>query len=168
MLIKTILLSAILISALSCKSIKIPDRVETDITIVETLRDTTVYLTDSASIRALVECDSLGQVKIKEIQSLKSGKHLKPPDIKIIRVSPKQSVIEATCQVDSLAIFLILKDREKTSVTTITKTIITKKPWSNWQKIQLWFGRISFLALLIYLGFVTGLFKMILKTIKPI
>ncbi|NJN27154.1 MAG: hypothetical protein HC819_14840 [Cyclobacteriaceae bacterium] len=168
MLQKTIILALILIAAASCKPFKIPDRVETDITIVETLRDTTVYLTDSASIRALVVCDSLGQVQIKEIQSLRSGKHIKPPDIKIIRISPVQSIIESTCKIDSQAVYLKIKDREINNMTTVTKTIIKKRPWTAWQKAQLWFGRLSFVGLIIYLGFVTGLFKMILKAIKPI
>lgn len=61
------------------------NQVTTDTTlIVETLRDTVIRLeADSSMMRALLECDSLGQVHIKQLLEWRGGDKLKPPEFKI-------------------------------------------------------------------------------------
>lgn len=61
------------------------NQVITDTTvIVETLRDTVIrFEADSSMLRALLECDSLGQVQIKRLLEWRGGDKLKPPEFKI-------------------------------------------------------------------------------------
>lgn len=60
-------------------------QVITDTTIiVETLRDTVIEIqSDSSMLRALLECDSLGQVQIKQLLEWRGGERLKPPKVQI-------------------------------------------------------------------------------------
>jgi hypothetical protein len=103
----------------------------------EVVRDTTILLpADSSMVRALLECDSLGQVRIKEISELRAG--LKStPKIKII-----DNYIELECKVDSQQIYLYWQDRYENrqsfsdksenvnSSLTVKEKIIKKKlPW---------------------------------------
>lgn len=75
--------------------------------VVETLRDTVVRIeADSSLLRALVECDSLGQAHLRELLEYQAGERLKPP-----RVAIRDNVLTATAEVDSLSIYLRLKDR---------------------------------------------------------
>lgn len=103
---------------------------------VETIRDTTIYLpADSSAIEALLECDSLGRVYIKEILDLKTGKRVKP-DIQI-----RDNIITLSCtEEDSIAIALYYKDIYErlyiakvdslsTSTVITDEVIITRSPW---------------------------------------
>jgi len=54
---------------------------------------------DSASIKALMACDSLGNVYIKQIASLQTGHSVKPS------VSIQDNYIYLKCDVDSLAVY---------------------------------------------------------------
>jgi len=103
----------------------------------EVVRDTTILVpADSALIRALLECDSLGQVRIKEISELRTGQKTKP-SIKIT-----DNTIEIECKVDSHLVYLYWKDRyekqqsfsdkaEAVNTSLIVKEKIVKKrlPW---------------------------------------
>jgi hypothetical protein len=71
----------------------------------EVLRDTAFIVgADSAMIQALIECDSLGRARIREIAALKSGLHVAPPQIAI---NPN-NILTATAQVDSFFIYATL------------------------------------------------------------
>ena len=61
---------------------------------------------DSAMIRALIECDSLGQAHIRQLLEYQAGQRVNPP-----RVEIRDNVMTATSKVDSMAIYLALKDR---------------------------------------------------------
>ena len=108
---------------------------------VETLRDTVVTVkADSALIRALIECDSLGQAHIRQLVEYRAGERLRPPKIDI-----KDNVLTAAAQVDSMAIYLQLKDRlqvrehNKSEIKVIHQTVETNRlTW--WQKWLLWIG----------------------------
>ena len=102
----------------------------------EVIRDTTIYLpADSAYIVALLECDSMGEVRIKEIIDLKSGKNI-TPSIKIV-----ENVIRIGCTTeDSVAISIYWKDiyesKYKEYVSNIEvntsvedEKIIVRSPW---------------------------------------
>lgn len=54
---------------------------------------------DSASMQALLECDSLGQVYIKQLLDYQSGKYIKPK-IKLV-----DNIIKVEAKVDSMAIY---------------------------------------------------------------
>jgi hypothetical protein len=54
---------------------------------------------DSASIKALMACDSLGNVYIRQIASLQMGQNVKPS------IQVKDNYIYLKCNVDSLAVY---------------------------------------------------------------
>lgn len=106
------------------------------ITQSETIRDTVIQVAaDSAIIRALLECDSLGQVHIRELLEYQAGSRLRPPKINVT-----DNVLTATSSVDSMSIYLTFKERleqrisTKTSDTTTEKTVEVNRP-SAWQRL---------------------------------
>lgn len=96
------------------------DRQATDSVVVrEVVRDTVVTVAaDSSLIRALIECDSIGQAHLKQLEEYRAGERLKPPRIEIC-----DNVLTATAEIDSMAIYLTLKDRYKEQVRVEEKTV---------------------------------------------
>ena len=87
----------------------------------EVLRDTVVTVeADSSLLRALVECDSLGQAHLRQLAEYRAGDRLPPP-----KVSIRDNVLTATAAVDSMAIYLTLKDRF-TESTKIEREVVTQ------------------------------------------
>ncbi len=116
------------------------------IKIVETIKDTTFLIKpDSATIKALIYCDSLGNAHIKEITELRAGQRVKQ-DIKL-----ENNVLTTTATIDSAAIYFQYKNthaqefkqekikeinksqekQENSSDTNIKKTVY-KLPWWIW------------------------------------
>ncbi|MFR9574293.1 MAG: hypothetical protein SNG79_01375 [Rikenellaceae bacterium] len=131
------------------------------ITVVETLRDTVVVIErDSSLIRALVECDSLGQAHFKELIEIRSGRDVTPPKLEL-----KDNILTATAAVDSMAIYLTLKDRytehKQVETITVTNTIETNY-LTRWQKWMYNLGCIALGVLVCLVGFA------IFKIFKPI
>jgi hypothetical protein len=92
----------------ACKTVKIEPARETVIETREVIRDSIVTVpADSSMIRALVECDSTGKAKIKQLLDMFSGSRTKPPRISI----GADNVLTAECDVDSMSIYLLLRDR---------------------------------------------------------
>lgn len=118
----------------------------------ETLRDTVVRIrADSASIRALLECDSLGRVRMRELLSLKASGRMPPPTISI-----KDNVIHVQAKVDSMSVYLALKDRYQTRIrsdTSIRERVVPVYVQRTWQKFLCWSGALLWLLLLGWLGF---------------
>jgi hypothetical protein len=81
----------------SNNSTKVDSGVVTKIEYVE--KEIIKSVPDSASIKALLECDSTGQVYLKQLMELKSGKYIKP-QIKLV-----DNIIEVAAKVDSMAIY---------------------------------------------------------------
>lgn len=77
------LIALSVLSLTSCRATRLSTssqlKQQTDsIIISQTLRDTTIIARpDSSMIQALIECDSLGWARIKEIQRYQAGEHLK-------------------------------------------------------------------------------------------
>lgn len=177
-MIKISILASILLLVSSCvRPPQLPDRQETTV-IVERVKDTTIYVSDSASIQALIECDSLGRAFIREIEQITSGKIIKHPVITIDQkpgkqgdiVLPPRSVLIAKCIIDSAAVYLSWKERDTTTTRVIRPPPeIIRRPWNTWQKIQLWTGRICILLIVGYVAYKfqihTKLLKIILKLI---
>ena len=126
--------------ASACQTIRyvpIEKTVETKTELIEVVRDTTIYIPpDQAIVKALVECDSTGQILIKQIETLQ-GKLNAKANIRIV-----ENTIIADCICDSLSIYLQLKDRyQTTSVnTTETKIMWLEKEWKWWQRTLIWCG----------------------------
>jgi|LSQX01.2.fsa_nt_gb hypothetical protein len=88
--------------------------------VTETLRDTFVDIkSDTASIKALLKCDSLGNVYLEHISELKLGNKVKP-EIQII-----DNIITFDCIVDSIAVYFVWKERftEKSDTTVIQEPV---------------------------------------------
>lgn len=119
------------------------DRSQTDsVRVVETLRDTVVRLAaDSSLLRALVECDSLGQARLRELEEYRVGDRLSPPSVTI-----RDNVLTATARVDSMAIYLTLKDKLK-EVIKIEREVVTQMVEVNrltwWQTLWVRVGQIA-------------------------
>ncbi len=110
-------------------------------TIRELERDTVVEVqADSALINALLECDSIGNVLLKQITAYEAGKHVKPP-----RLDIQDNVLTATVKVDSFGIFMTLRDRymERTDfMESQEKEIVYVNRLNGWQKFRIWIGNI--------------------------
>ena len=96
-------------------------------------------------VKAWLECDSAGQILIKQIETLQ-GKLNAKANIRIV-----DNTIIADCICDSLNIFMQLKDRYQTTTvnTTETKVLWMEKELKWWQKMLLWTGGISLIAIII-------------------
>ena len=113
-------------------------------------RDTMVVVTaDSSWLKALLECDSTGQVIMKELIAYQTGKHVVIPEVDI-----KDNVLTTRVKVDSFGIFLKLRDKYEMLTEARVETIETVKEVNRlkgWQEICIVFGIIFIIQLIIYL-----------------
>jgi hypothetical protein len=126
----------ILVFTAGCKVAQpLPVR-ETVIETREVVRDSLVVLpADSSLIRALIECDSTGKASITSLPDVIAGLRTRPPGLSI----GDNNILTAKCDVDSLAIYLALKDRYYKEVETVVETIeVNRLRW--WQTTLMWLG----------------------------
>ena len=87
---------------------------------------TVVVAADTASIRAFLECDSLNNVVMRELQ-IANGRKVAP------EVKFKYGVLEVTMPVDSEAVYIAWKERyvQVTDSTKVSKVTVVKEkpPW---------------------------------------
>lgn len=151
---KRLLFIFLTIALLGCRSQKPvaseqKERIVTNREVIETLRDTMIYVSDSASILALVKCDSAGQAYLSEIQALRLGKLMQPS----ITLSNSQLTVD--CKVDSAAIYLTWHERfeQINTDTSVSKTEVIQVNYvTKWQLTQMWFGRIFMVSILILIA----------------
>ena len=124
----------------------------------EIIRDTVIQVQpDSSILQALIQCDSTGRARLKEIQTLKESARLQQSIKMEADPLPYQpTVITVKATVDSMGIYLTYKDRFKESVETREiETIIEKEVnilhW--WQKLLMWAGGI---VITITVGWIIG------------
>ncbi|MCD7963029.1 MAG: hypothetical protein LUF90_05655 [Rikenellaceae bacterium] len=94
----------------NCAVRKIPtsfNSISSDTVIIkETFRDTLIAVkADSSMIKALLECDSIGQVRMKELIEYRQGDKVSIPQVKI-----SENILISSVVVDSMDIYLSLKD----------------------------------------------------------
>jgi len=101
---------------------------------------------DNALIRALLECDSVGQVHIKNLLDYQAGNRLKPPQIHV-----ENNILTAISQADSIQIYLTLKERytEKQMDNKVTEYKYINY-LTRWQKIRLWAANLLLIILPVY------------------
>jgi len=92
--------------------------------VIEKQLDTVLFtLPDSASIVALIRCDSLGNAYLSEIEKLKTGRAVRPS----LTVKDNKAIFD--CKVDSMAVYLKMYRRfESQTDTTSVKRYVEKKP----------------------------------------
>lgn len=138
----------------NCRTVRVvaQSEVKSDtVIVVETLRDTLIRVdADSSMIQALIECDSLGRTHLKQLVSYQAGDRLKPPEITI-----KDNIITASARVDSLNIYLQLKDRYKEvrKAEIITKVVEVNK-LTRWQRFIYTLGCVALGAVVVWCGVV--------------
>ena len=152
-------LIAILIAflAISCsRKLAPPEVAQRDSTVssslIEKVRDTVIVVSpDSSLVLALLECDSLNRVRIKEILSYKSGRDLPPPALSI-----KNNVLTVQANSNERKLFLQLKDRyfellRQKNEKAIQTAEIHKLYW--YQKTLLYTGIVALAYMLLLLIF---------------
>jgi hypothetical protein len=107
----------------------------------------------SAFIRAIFECDSIGNAMISQLQQQTGNRSV----IQVNTGQQNKRQINATfrCRCDSLAIYHVLQSRDTIDrrVSHITKTILQPVPAENtwWQKFKIEYGGYAMAAILAYL-----------------
>lgn len=92
------------------------------ITVTEVQRDTVLVTEpDSASVKALFECDSLNQVVMTDLE-IERGRKLEPI------VQWKDKMLTVTMPVDSEMVYFLLKDRYETRVRIDTVFVPVREP----------------------------------------
>lgn len=113
---KKIVFLLLLLAMASCKSNKPLSSTISRSMVIERQVDTVVYtLPDSASIVALIRCDSIGNAYLSEIERLSIGRSIKPS----ILVRDNRAIFE--CRVDSMAVYLSISRRMEANVDTTYK-----------------------------------------------
>lgn len=120
------------------------------VVVTTTVMDTVIRIEpDSSLIRALLECDSLGQVHIRQIYDYQAGTRLKPPQVIV-----KDNILTASAYSQALEkrIELLSKQveyyKDRTTIKMQEVNVLTA-----WQKIRLSIANI----ILILLGALVGL-----------
>ena len=119
----------------------------------EAIRDTVVTVpADSSMVRALLECDSSGQIRVREVEEYRSGTRLPPPRLKI-----RDNVVTASAEIDSMNIYLALKDRyqatTKAEREVVIKTVEVNR-LTRWQTLWMRFGQVLTAAVVAVGGYV--------------
>lgn len=117
----------------------------------EYVRDTIVrFAPDSASVAALLECDSLNRVVMRRLEQREGGR-IKPetvfhrPAMADTDKSGGLAVLTVVCREDSLEAVIHVREREIQELREHTETITAEveKPLSHWQSFVLVLGYIA-------------------------
>lgn len=128
----------------SCRSSRLTTTQTSDsVRIIERWRDTTIYeQPDKAWLKGWLECDSVGQVLLRELE-IERGRNI-TPHIKIVN-----DTIYVECKTDSLELLLKLKDQmimELQQSKTI-ETVEVEKELSWWETTQMKMGQLFMIAI---------------------
>lgn len=152
----------ILLLLAGCRTTAPPQIVEVKTEKTTRIVDTLVKVVpDSSLLQALLECDSLGRVQMRQISDMQ----LKGIGLDV-KVKDNNLSVKA-------------KGSDKARVRTITDSVYIEKPVkvpypvevnniSSWQWFQIWCGRIACLMVLLYLGYrmLTGKFQFFYNALK--
>ena len=138
-----ILLAALLAACSPSLKLQSSQTEATDtVTVTEQVRDTVVVLErDQSMLRALLECDSVGQVQMRRLMEYQAGNRLKPPDIEV-----RDNVLTATAQADSMAIFRI----ERHTSTRKEFQVVEVNRLNTWQRTWMRIGQVSAVSLILF------------------
>ena len=115
--------------------------------VIERWRDSIIYEEpDIAWLKGWLECDSAGQVLLRELE-IERGRNI-TPYIKIVN-----DTIYVECKTDSLELLLKLRDQtimELQQSKTI-ETVEVEKPLTWWQETQIKMGRLFLIVIAVLL-----------------
>ncbi|MCH4832834.1 hypothetical protein E5F92_009165 [Flavobacterium columnare] len=130
-------------------------------TIKEVVHDTTfVTVPDTATYKALLDCQN-GKVVVKEVLVNSEGKnHLKKPKVKI-----EDNKLSVDCEARAQELFAKWKSEQKTEVHETVRNIYheVEKSLTWWQLFQIWCGRLLLIVIMLFL-----IIKYLVKVYKPI
>lgn len=108
------------------------------------------YITDSTAIMALLECDSLGMIRVKSVEDYYAGRLVQVPEILI-----RDNYITAKCRIDSGAVMMKLLEKYVNQVRVVVqqKPPITTNILKGYQVFLIWTGGIMLVVLLSFLAF---------------
>ena len=137
------LLVVMLISALSlqsCKSRAMVSATTTTRTETVYLRDTVVRVADadSASIRALLRCDSLNNILVDSLLQRDGSRIV--PTVRLLRQQNGALGIDFVCKEDSLMAVVQHQERVIKELNENTHIVEIDKPLNGWQKIVMGAG----------------------------
>ena len=152
---RRIILVACVLASVGCSPKMYPHRTESTehtVTVTETVRDTVVQVRpDSSIVRALIRCDSTGRARLEEIRMLRESSRLQQTLTVESPAEPYQpTALTAKAVVDSMGIYLTLRERHREEQQTRTvETVIEKEVnvlcW--WQTALMWLGGVSLILL---------------------
>lgn len=141
----------LLVFAVSCGGRKsaMPVIVENTKTIKEVVKDTVFEITaDSSYYKAYIDCRDGKPVILKDSIITLPGKRIVVPKVVL-----KNHYINVDCKETAQKLFHSWKEKYvteiKPKVVFVPKEVSVEKPLSFWQKIQIWFGRLMMIQLLL-------------------
>lgn len=150
---RLMILMAVLVTACSPKVYppQISENVRESIVEKEVPRDTVVVIRpDSTILSALVECNARGEARLLEIEQLRNSLRAQTT------LSLEDNRLEVKTVVDSMEIYLTLRDRfretESTKTITITETVeVNVLHW--WQEVLVRIGVVALSAIVLWIVF---------------
>lgn len=128
----------------SCRSSRLTTTQTSDsVRIIERWRDTTIYeQPDKAWLKGWLECDSVGQVLLRELE-IERGRNI-TPHIKIIN-----DTIYVECKTDSLERLLKIRDLEIKMLKEMQTEVVVEveKELSWWETTQMKMGQLFMIAI---------------------
>ena len=101
--------------------------------VTETLRDTTIVVRpDSATVRALLLCDSANHVLVRLLEA--GNGHRVSAGLGVETHPDGSATLTVDCQADSLRMELQLRDREIERLRGETHTVLVPRDLSWWQR----------------------------------
>jgi hypothetical protein len=143
---KKLILLIALLALVSCRSTKPTSSGVSKSVVSESSKDTVMFTQpDSATLTALLKCDSLGNAYLAEITHLKTGRATSPQ----IRV--KDNFIYLKCRIDSMAVYVSMHRQFKTTSDT-TSTVVTVFKERQKGKLETFLDR----AIILLVGSILG------------
>ena len=128
----------------SCRSSRLTTIQTSDsVRIIERWRDTTIYeQPDKAWLKGWLECDSVGQVLLRELE-IERGRNI-TPHIKIVN-----DTIYLECKTDSLERLLKIRDLEIKMLKEMQTEVVVEveKELSWWETTQMKMGQLFMIAI---------------------
>lgn len=128
----------------SCRSSRLTTTQTSDsVRIIERWRDTTIYeQPDKAWLKGWLECDSVGQVLLRELE-IERGRNI-TPHIKIVN-----DTIYVECKTDSLERLLKIRDLEIKMLKEMQTEVVVEveKELSWWETTQMKMGQLFLIAI---------------------
>lgn len=128
----------------SCRSSRLTTTQTSDsVRIIERWRDTTIYeQPDKAWLKGWLECDSAGQVLLRELE-IERGRNI-TPHVKIVK-----DTIYVECKTDSLERLLKIRDLEIKMLKEMQTEVVVEveKELSWWETTQMKMGQLFMIAI---------------------